>query len=135
MGKRTVDRRANSPLFQDGRVNHGKSIRESLAGLDRKKVERGRREESLGREGCESRRNVGFRFDISARGGHESRVGGFASGWDPPLRASLPDSFSPSICESSPVPLTFSRSFVRFPASCLTTASPKAKSVKVIGVG
>ena len=54
MGKRTVDRRANSSLslslslFQDGRVNHGKSIRESLAGLDRKKVKRGRREESHG---------------------------------------------------------------------------------------
>lgn len=26
------------------------------------------------REGCEPRRNVGFRFDISARGGHESGV-------------------------------------------------------------
>ena len=88
---------------------------------------RGREE---GREGCESRRNVGFRFDISARGGHESRGGGFASGWDPPLRASLPDSFSPSIRESSPV-----LSLARFPVSCLTTASPKAKSVEVIGVG
>jgi len=49
MGKRTVDRRANSPLFRDGRVNHGKSIRESLANtllcrLDGKKVKRGRRE-------------------------------------------------------------------------------------------
>jgi len=108
MGKRTVDRRANSPLFRDGRVNHGKSIRESLANtllcrLDGKKVKRGRREKSHGvlvvdrwwrggsareieferkrgearrerREGCEPRRNVGFWFDISARGGHESRV-------------------------------------------------------------
>lgn len=48
MGKRTVDRRANSPLSRDGRVNHGKSIRESLAGLDGKKVKRGRREENHG---------------------------------------------------------------------------------------
>ncbi|KYN17391.1 hypothetical protein ALC57_10367 [Trachymyrmex cornetzi] len=115
MGKRTVDRRANSSLFQDGRVNHGKSIRESLVGLDRKKVKRGRREESHG---------------VLVVDRPESRGGGFASGWDPPLRASLPDSFSPSIRESSPV-----LSLARFPVSCLTIASPKAKSVKLIGVG
>lgn len=48
MGKRTVDRRTNSRLFRDGRVNHGKSIRESLASLDGKKAKRGRTEESHG---------------------------------------------------------------------------------------
>lgn len=41
-----------------------------------KKIELGKRGEAgrERREGCEPRRNVGFRFDISARGGHESRV-------------------------------------------------------------
>lgn len=73
---------------------------------------RGRGEKRERREGCEPRRNVGFRFDISARGGHESRGGGFAGGWDPPLRASRQDSFSPPIHESPPPPLcsSFSRS-------------------------
>lgn len=89
------------------------------------------------REGCEPRRNVGFRFDISARGGHESpesRSGRLASGWDPLLRASLQD--SRPIRESFPSPYrSFTRSLARFPALCLTTTSPKAKLVKVIGVG
>lgn len=107
----------------------GESAREIE--LRRKRVEAGRER----REGCEPRRNVGFRFDISARGGHESRGRGLTSGWDPPLRASLPDSFSPPMRESSPVPLSFVLSLARFPASCLTIASPTAKSVKVIGVG
>lgn len=39
----------------------------------RMKQERGlEREGEIEREGCEPRRNEGFRFDISARGGHES---------------------------------------------------------------
>lgn len=89
------------------------------------------------REGCEPRRNVGFRFDISARGGHESpesRSGGLASGWDPLLRASLQDSLVRYANLSRPLTVrSLARSLARFPALCLTTTSPKAKLV--IGVG
>lgn len=79
------------------------------------------------------RRNVGFRFDISARGGHESRGRGrrSASGWDPPLRAfHQAPSFPPPIAVcASPLPSSSARA--RFSASCLTTASLKAVKAEI----
>lgn len=84
MGKRTVDRRANSPpsevLFRDGQVNHGKSIRESLAGLDGKKVKRGRNRGEpmgflwlIGDEGERARERQNLRSE-ERRGGKERDV-------------------------------------------------------------